>query len=175
MRFRSVSLIMVMAVAASLALAADTPKAESPAAAAFARLKSLAGEWQAKSAEMGDVRVSYEVVAAGSAVVERFSSDKLPAGGEMVTVYHLDGDRLLLTHYCMAQNQPRMVARGLDPATGELDFQFLDATNLARPGAVHMHRARFRFLDDNHFSSEWQFVEDGKTTATEAAQYTRIR
>jgi len=29
----------------------------------------------------------------------------------MVTMYHLDKGRVMMTHYCSAQNQPRMQAR----------------------------------------------------------------
>ncbi len=174
MKFRNLVVVAVV-LANSLSFAGTTESPKDDATVAFARLKGLAGEWEAKSAEIGNARVTNEVVSGGSVVLERFTSDKLPAGGEMLTVYHLDGDRLLLTHYCMAQNQPRMVVRCFDPAKGELDFDFLDATNLASPGAGHMHSAKFRFLDDKHFSSEWQFVEDGKTKFQESAQYTRVR
>jgi hypothetical protein len=75
----------------------------------------------------------------------------------------------------MAGNQPRMQARSFNTATGELQFQFLDITNLSSPGAGHMHNVRFRFVDNDHFSSEWQFYEDGKPKMTETAEYTRVR
>src|SRR5215475_1793397 len=112
------------------------------AAAAFSHLKSLAGEWEADT-QMGKVHVSYELVAGGTALLERESGDKMPV---MLTLFHIDGDRLLLTHYCMAGNQPRMQAKRFDPAIGEIEFQFLDGTNLT-PGAGHMHNARFRLGD----------------------------
>ena len=70
-------------------------------AAAFAQLKSLAGNWAAKT-EKGQSRVQYEVVSGGSAVVEHFESDDLGADNAMVTVFYLDGGHLQLTHYCMA-------------------------------------------------------------------------
>ena len=57
---------------------------------------------------------------------------KTLAGSWVLTVFHLDGDRLILTHYCMAGNQPRMQATSYDAKKGEIRFQFLDATNLAR-------------------------------------------
>lgn len=162
-------LLLAGLLAAGAATAHDADLADSRAA--FSRLKSLVGEWDADTS-MGKVHVSYELIAGGTALVERESSDKMPA---MLTVHYVDGARLLLTHYCMAGNQPRMQAHRFDAATGEMEFQFLDATNLASPGAGHMHNARIRVLDDRHFSAAWQFYEDGKPKMTETAQYTRVR
>ena len=155
---------------ATLALAGITASADESATAAFGKLKTLAGQWEADTPQ-GKAHLSYELIAGGTAVEERISSDKMPV---MVTVYHLDGGRLLLTHYCMAGNQPRMLAGPFHPDTGELEFQFLDATNLAA-GAGHMHSARMRFVDSNHLVSEWQFDENGKPKFTESARYTRVQ
>jgi hypothetical protein len=140
------------------------------AAAAFSRLKTLVGEWEAET-QMGKVHVSYELVAGGTSLLERESGDKMPV---MLTLFHVDGDRLLLTHYCMAGNQPRMQAKRFDASAGDLEFQFLDATNLT-PGAGHMHNARFHFVDSRHFQAEWQFYENGKLKFAENPQYTRVR
>jgi hypothetical protein len=93
----------------------------------------------------------------------------------MLTVYYLDGNRLLLTHFCMAGNQPRMEAASYDPAAGVLRFRFLDATNLTTPGAGHMHNSAFRFVDDNHLTSDWQFYENGHLKQTESERFTRLR
>src|SRR4051794_29447205 len=70
-------------------------------AAAFERLRTLVGQWQGEGE--GDERLTYELVAGGTALLERETAANRP---EMLTVYHLDGNRLLLTHYCMAGNQP---------------------------------------------------------------------
>jgi hypothetical protein len=164
-------LFVIAMLAAGAALAAG-PKSENVAGpAAYARLKTLVGEWDAETA-MGKVHVSYELIAGGTSLVERESGEKMP---EMMTVYYLDGDRLLLTHYCMAGNQPRMQARAFNPETGEVEFQFLDATNLTSPAAGHMHSAKIRLADNNHFSDEWEFYENGQKKMTEAAQYTRVK
>ena len=141
------------------------------AAAAFSSLKSLAGEWEADT-QMGKVHVSYELVAGGTALLERENGDKMPV---MLTLFHIDGDRLLLTHYCMAGNQPRMQAQAYNAASGDLQFQFLDATNLPNPSAGHMRSAAFRFVDDKHISTEWKFYENGQVKMTENTQFTRVR
>jgi hypothetical protein len=112
--------------------------------------------------------------AAGRQWKNTSAAKKIP-GGEMITLYHLDGDRLVLTHYCAAQNQPRMLAKRIDPAKGEVDFVFLDATNLASPNAGHMRNARIQLVDANHFNSQWEFFQDGKLKNTESSKYTRVR
>jgi hypothetical protein len=141
------------------------------AGAAFDRLKSLAGDWTSESTTERET-LSYEVVAGGATLLERETGGGRPS---MLTLYHRDGARLLLTHYCMAGNQPRMEARAFDAAAGDLTFEFLDATNLADPGAGHMHSVAFHFIDNDHMETTWQFVENGKTKMTEKARYARVR
>jgi hypothetical protein len=142
--------------------------------AAFDHLKALAGDWEGKTANGSKSHLRYEVVSNGSAVLERFENDQLGSGNTMVTVYYLDGDRLQLTHYCMAKNQPHMRAESFDSATGELRFAFVDATGLSGPEAGHMHNASFRFIDADHFTTDWQFFESGKPKFNESVQYTRV-
>jgi len=139
------------------------------AAAAFERLKALAGEWKGDLAS-GGASLSYEVIAGGTAVIERESGAGRPT---MMTMYHRDGDRLLLTHYCMAGNQPRMQAR-YDRAKNEIAFDFVDATNLTTPDATHMHNVTIRFVDDNQIETAWQLYQKGKATGVERASYTRV-
>jgi hypothetical protein len=74
----------------------------------------------------------------------------------------------------MAGNQPRMQARSFNPETGEVAFEFLDATNLTA-GAGHMHNAKFRIADHDHLVTEWEFYENGQKKFGESAQYTRVR
>jgi hypothetical protein len=165
--------LLITELVALASLFAATPKSDSSidAQAAFARLKTLVGEWETNMPD-GKGRLSYELTGGGTALVERESADKMPG---MMTVYHLDGDRLILTHYCMTGNQPRMQARAFNPETGEIKFQFLDATNLANPNAGHMHNATFRLIDHNHVVAQWQFYENGAPKMAEDFQYTRVR
>ena len=164
-------LISTLLLAGVLSASTPTATSSSDAAAAFARLKTLAGEWEATT-DQGKSRLVYEVIAGGSSVTEREVDEKMP---EMLTVYYLDGNRLLLTHYCMAGNEPRMEAKTFDSQNGELRFQFLDAANLASPNTGHMHNTTLHFVDNNHISTEWQFFENGQQKFTERAQYTRVR
>lgn len=157
MRARTIAigLVFMCGVAAQTGHAAADPNADT--AAAFARLKTLVGEWKTEDAKES---LTYELIAGGSALLERETGAGRPT---------------MLTHSCMAGNQPRMVARPFDAKTGELAFEFLDATNLSSAAAGHMHGTRIRFVDDNHIDTEWQFHENGKAAMTERARYARVR
>src|SRR5262249_3851473 len=122
----------------------------------------------------GKSHLRYEVVSGGSAVVERFENDAMGPANAMITVYYVDAKRLIMQHYCMAGNQPRMQAESFNPATGELRFAFLDASGLSSPEAGHMHNATFRLIDADHLSQDWQFVENGKPKFNESSQFTRV-
>ena len=139
--------------------------------AAFARLKVLAGEWESTGA--GEhARLSLELVAGGTALLERETGAGHPT---MLTLYHRDGDRLLLTHYCMAGNQPRMAAQSYEAEQGEIAFEFVDGTNMPSPAAGHMHAVRIRLVDPNHLETVWSFYQNGKPAMTERTQYVKVK
>jgi hypothetical protein len=117
-------------------------------------MKSLAGNWAGTTKHGKPVKLTYTVVSGGTTVMERLDS---PEGGNMITMYHPDGEHLMVTHYCSAGNQPRMVEA---PRQGDNDlaFSFFDATNDPNiPGRGHMRGLKFHFQDKNHFTQEWTF------------------
>jgi hypothetical protein len=99
---------LAMAVCLGFARPSSAQPAKDPAnaALAYAKLKTLAGKWEATT-DKGKVTTTYQLVSGGTALLERM---EMGAGHEMITVYYIDGNRLLLTHYCEAGNQPRMRA-----------------------------------------------------------------
>ena len=151
--------------------ASAAAKPETNASAAFARIKSLAGNWEANT-ERGRVNSSYEVISNGSAVVEHI---KVPGEEEMLTVYHLDDNRLVLTHYCTAGNQPQMQAEAFDPAGNQLVFNFTGGGNLSDPNKGHMHNAVFQFTGADTFHSKWTFQENGKAKFVENMDFHRVK
>ena len=164
--------VVLFVVPISLAAANLNTGGSTSAAAGFERLKALAGTWQVEG-KMGKAQSTYEVVANGSTVIERFTMDGMSS--PMVTAYHLDGDKLELTHYCMAGNQPSMVANGIDPASGEIVFDFTGVSNLTDPNGKYMHNATYKLVDNDHFTTAWTLYEDGKPKFTETSQYTRVK
>lgn len=132
------------------------------ARAAFAQLKGLAGTWTSEAGAPGhghgERAVIYRVSAAGSAVVETQFPD---TDHEMISVYHLDGDSLLMTHYCAAGNQPRLKLDLAASKPGDLVFAFDGGTNLDPAKDLHVHSARLILKDQHHLREEWTAHVDG--------------
>ena len=80
----------------------------------------------------------------------------------MTTMYHPDGDHLMMTHYCSAHNQPRMRSQTGSAETRSIVFDFVDVTNLSTPDAGHMTRLVLTFVDQDHLTQEWTWREKGK-------------
>jgi hypothetical protein len=150
-----------IAVSLVVLLAAVAAQAQSGSQQSFDSIKALAGNWEGKTQMSDPVQVSFRVTAGGSAVMSEIVSHMNGKSEDMITMFNMDGDRLLLTHYCEAGNQPRMKA-STSPDGKTLTFDFLDATNLASPDAPHMHRVVFNFIDANHHTEQWHFAVAGK-------------
>ncbi|HEY7462544.1 MAG TPA: hypothetical protein VIC59_11815 [Gemmatimonadota bacterium] len=157
---RCAILVLPLLLVASVAPAS---LAQGNAARGLEKLKSLAGDWQARRADGTPVEVSYRFVSGGSAVLETLAPANEP---EMVTLYHLDGDDIVLTHYCSAGNQPRLRAERAAGDSHSLEFHFADATNLAGPSAGHINDLSLTFLEDGSVTQVWTWVEDGQSTQT---------
>ncbi len=141
-----------------LLLLTATAFAQSGAQKSFDQLKALTGNWEGKAPDGKPVQISYRVTSKGSALMSEISGHE----ENMISMFHLDGaNRLLMTHYCGAGNQPRMLASA-SPDGKTITFDFLDATNLepAQPG--HMHHLVISMLDANHHTEEWTFDAHGK-------------
>ena len=141
-----------------IAFAASTAFSQSDAQKGFAAIKNLPGTWEGKGPNGNAFQVTFKVVSGGSAVI----SEILVPNEDMISMIHMDGpNKILLTHYCTAGNQPRMQGT-ISPDGKTITFNYLDATNLAAPQAGHMHRMVLTILDDNHHTEEWTFVDHGK-------------
>ena len=74
------------------------------------------------------VNLVYRTVSGGTAVEERIFAD---TPQEMVTMYHgSESGGLLMTHYCMLGNQPRLQLKITDGKV--FDFLFLDGVGIDR-------------------------------------------
>ncbi len=155
------------------AVAAGPAPAATAGSAAFDRLKKLEGEWQGTTGRGAPIAIRYHVGAGGSMITETQAPG---TADEMVTVYNLDGDDLVLTHYCPMGgprgNQPHM---RLDRASkpGELDFVFTGASNLDAAKDMHVHNGRIVFLGDDRIRREWSVYQNGRQVETDVFTMTR--
>ena len=138
-------------------LAAASSWAESDAQKALDRFKSMAGSWSGKGAHGETAEVTYTVIAGGTSVM----ADIKMGNEAMTSLFYVDGGRLMMTHFCPSNNQPRMQAV-ISPDGKTVTFDFLDATNLPSPQAGHMHRAVYVFENADHYSEDWTWKHEGK-------------
>jgi hypothetical protein len=149
----TLSLMLLITLASTFALA------QTDAQKAFAALKNMPGSWEGKSVDGRPLQVIFKVVSGGSAVMSEIMGQ---GPEEMISVFNLDGaNKLRMTHYCGAGNQPRMPA-SVSPDGKTITFNFLDATNLKSADDGHMYRMVLTMLDDKHHTEGWTFIDHGK-------------
>jgi hypothetical protein len=127
----------------------------------FAKLKSLAGSWKLTHPQRDAkpaFRISYKLISRDSALVETFGD---PAGQVTETVYHLDGNNLMATHYCAQGNQPRLRMQD-DSTDSMIHFAFQDVTNLKHEKDSHLIDMRFTLLADGRLKREETYLSDGQ-------------
>jgi hypothetical protein len=154
------------------------------AKAAFARLKTLAGTWKshlvstqetAQKKEHADAHpaestVTYRLTGAGSALIETLVPG---TDHEMVSVYHLDGDDLRMTHYCAVGNQPRVKLDRVHSRPDHLIFVFDGGSNLNPEKDLHIHGLEVTFHPDGRVTSAWEGYRGGKSAGITAFVMTR--
>ena len=127
-------------------------------------MKSLVGSWDGTVNEGGTAlktNARFQLVSDGSALAAWLDEG---SPHEMVTMFHMDGNQLMATHYCAAHNQPRLVlVNGGDPY--HLVFKFKDGTNI-QPNAGHMQQVAFVIDGPNHHIEEWTYLQNGKEDTT---------
>jgi len=167
--YRIVVLAVVMSSAllgATRAQAAGKPNSE----LAFERLASLAGEW--KGTQDGtEITLTYTLTAAGSALMEEFRAGKTV----MVTMFTVDGDHLIATHYCSAGNQPQMMTGPItDPSPSSFAFNLSRVTGMKTPGDWHNTGLTVIMDDKQHLTQVWTY-EDGGKKGTNTFRFTRAK
>jgi hypothetical protein len=132
-------------------------------ASGFDRLKTLVGTWEAASPQGRTLTNTIRLVSNGTALEETFQSAE---DDQMVTLYTPDGNRLAMTHYCAAGNQPRMETPAVTGDQKEFDFSFTGITNLMSSNSGHMRHLLIRIADQDHFTEQWTWRENGKDRIT---------
>src|SRR5438477_12463077 len=160
--FGSVS--MMALVLAADPLAADKTTSEE----AFDRLATLKGEWRGEQ-EGVKINLIYTLSANGSVLMEEFRPESGPV---MITMFTVDGDHLIATHYCSAKNQPQMVTSAITDAQKPLAFALARITGLKSPDNWHNTGLTVIQKDNDHLTQEWTYQFKGKN-GTNTFHFTR--
>ena len=156
-------LLLVLSIVAYCADKAGEPH-PTPANSGLEKMKKLAGTWVTadKDGKPTDQIVSIIKVTAGGSAVHETLFPGQPH--EMVSIYTVDGPDLVMTHYCVLGNQPRMKADPKSPAN-QIRFQFAGGSNLDPKKDKHMHAATLTIVDDDHIEvvgTGWEGGEPAK-------------
>lgn len=144
-------------LAAAFVLVTSSAFAQTDAQKAFTAIKNMPGTWEQTGPDGKALQVTFKTVSGGSAVVSEIQGKE-----DMISMFNLDGPgRIMMTHYCSAGNQPRMVGSVSNDGK-TITFNYLDATNLATPDAGHMQKMILTIVADDHHTEEWTFVDHGK-------------
>jgi len=155
----SVSIVTIV-LAAAAAMSTQTPGVKTGSEAAFQQLASLAGDWEAMQDGM-PVRETYTLTADGSTVMAETKPQGEPS---MITMFTVDGDHLIATHYCSARNQPQMAAMPDDLSKG-LTFQLQRVTGMKTADDWHNTGLTITLDDRNHMTQKWTWTYKGKSGA----------
>ena len=137
---------------------------KSDAQKSFDKMKTLAGSWEGRVTTVPSraeiegklTQATLRVTSMGHTLMHEMTGTGRP--DDPITMFVVDGDRLLLTHYCDADNRPRMVGK-MSPDGKTVEFEFLDVTGNLSYG--HMQHAVFTIIDENHHIEDWTYLEPG--------------
>ncbi len=171
MRYRiTILAFTLLFTSAGIAQQTDKPEPRVPADnPQFNALKALAGDWTMTLPDGQTAMQSYTIVSGNSAIM---LDQHMPGEGNMITMFHPDGQETVATHYCAMGNQPRMVSDGTD--TRNIAFKFKDITNDdGRSGS--MRDLTIVILDKNHHNQIWTWQDASGKQQTKTFKFTRAK
>src|SRR4051812_18564790 len=155
-----ITLLVAIAIGSSLAMADESDKKAAPKSDNLKAICALEGTWTQLNAPAGQKAgtLTFRPTAGGSAVMETMNA---ASDHEMLNVYTEDEKGVLLTHYCLMGNQPRMRLTSIKD--GVMTFEYVDAGNLKSRDEAHMDGLVITVKGD-HMTQDWSMYADGKVT-----------
>ena len=157
---RKLTLLIILVATAAVALPQQMqmqmPKTSGPqsdAQKAFEKLKTLAGSWE--GTVMGiPINFTIRAASSGTAILHEGNTEKGVPNHE-ITMFYVEGDRLLATHYCDAGNRVRWEGK-MSPDGKTIEFSFIDVAGGTQRG--FLKGMVFTMIDENHHTAELAFV-----------------
>jgi hypothetical protein len=150
-------LLVIICAAATAAFSQETSKNVNPpskAQKAFENLKALSGSWEGTI--MG-IPISFTIRAAssGTTILQEANTTKGPTPDHEITMFYLDGERLLATHFCDAGNRSNMEGKISDDGKS-VEFSFIDVAGSTKGGMIK--RIMITLIDANKHLEEFTFM-----------------
>ena len=155
----AVLILIVLALGSGTALAQTNAAAPSDAQKTFEKMKSLTGAWHGTIMNI-PIDVTMRLASSGTAILHEGNTDGGRPPNHEITMFYVEGDRLLATHYCDGGNRARFEGK-LSPDGKTIDFSFLDVTGSTQGGLVK--RMAFTMIDaDKHVVDFTFMMPNGK-------------
>jgi hypothetical protein len=165
--FLGLSLFAVLACQSSGPVVVDTDPVHRETL--FAPVRALAGTWRVDADEHpGEIR--FEVTSGGSAVRELMFPG---TEHEMTNMYSLDGNSIVMTHYCAGGNQPHMRATAIDG--NRLVFESDGVSDLKKSDAQYMGAMTLVLVDEDHIEQHWVAYNAASEEEHPVFELTRVK
>ena len=157
---RKLTILIILVATAAVALPQQmqmpAPKTSGPhsdAQTAFEKMKTLTGSWEGTVMRI-PINFTIRAASSGTAILHEGNTEKGPPNHE-ITMFYVEGDRLLATHYCDAGNRSNMEGKMSADGTS-VEFNFLDVASSTKGGLVK--RMMFKMIDANKHVVEFTFI-----------------
>ena len=164
MRKLAILIILVATAAVALSQQMPMPKTSGPQSdtqKAFEKLKTLTGSWQGTVMGSMSVNVTIRLASSGTAILHEATGDGKRPPNHEITMFYVEGDRLLGTHFCDGGNRVRWEGK-MSPDGETIEFSFLDVAGDTRGGLAK--DMVFTMIDANKHAIVLNFIApDGKS------------
>ena len=176
---RRIVWIIICLISAPFAYSQDSKSDEEPLSKVYyEKIKELEGIWQgpyewtgAKTGN-GKLKVKYSTTGYGSSIVEDIIAEDGTVS--MTSVYHMDSDDLRMTHYCAANNHPRLIAKSMDNSGKYVDFEMVDITNLKSKDSGHVYGVRLEWISAQKLNIIFKY-RSGDAKSRELIQLNKLK
>ena len=152
--------LMLCLVVAITSVAQTTSQSNNVAAPSdakkmFDKMKAMEGSWQGKI--MGiSINITIRLASSGTAILHEATTDGGGPPNHEITMFYVEGDRFLATHFCDGGNRARFEGK-MSPDEKTSEFNLVDVTGNTKGGLVK--RLAFTTIDVNKHLVEFTFIK----------------